>query len=52
LIWYLCAACRVVVAVSADSDQVLAQNKIDMWPWTLIIFDALITIGAIDRSRR
>ena len=70
LLWYLCAACRVVVVVSADSDQVLVlaralvgtllllrqagiiQNKIDIWPWTLIIFGALITVGAIDRLRR
>lgn len=52
LLWYLCAACRVVIVVSADSDQVLVQNKIDIWPWTLIIFGVLITVGAIDRLRR
>jgi hypothetical protein len=43
LLWYLCAAYGVVVVVSADSDQVLVQNKINIWPWTLIIFGALIT---------
>jgi hypothetical protein len=30
----------------------IIQNKIDIWPWALITFGALITVGAIDRLRR
>jgi hypothetical protein len=30
----------------------IIQNKIDILPWTLITFGALITVGAIDRLRR
>ncbi len=30
----------------------IIQNRIDIWPWALITFGTLITVGAVDRLRR
>lgn len=30
----------------------IIQNRIDLWPWALITFGTVITVGAVDRLRR
>lgn len=30
----------------------IIQNRIVLWPWALITFGTLITVGAVDRLRR